>query len=324
MGSCTILTAEPVLVAGDGSPSDRLARRPALAPPHEAPSHARSVTCHGSSVTCHGSSVTCHTGTADLVAHVARDLCAETSGRTSAGYSISTRKQHLATVEELAAHFGRPVAELGRDELRADVEHLWTQQRSASWLKMKLSAMAFVYRKTLGRPKDVSFIGWPKQRWPLPTVLSADEVQALLRALANRRHRAIGMVLYGAGLRISEALALEVTDIDGARGVLRVRHGKGNRALEAKLSPALYVWLRRYWAAERPPRPYLLASAHSGRLSRCRRHVRPGAGETLADVRRARCATSASDARACSRWISTRRSSALNASPRDPSRSTGR
>jgi hypothetical protein len=60
------------------APSDRLARRPALTPPHEAPSHGSSVTCHGSSVTCHGSSVTCHTGTADLVAHVARDLRAET------------------------------------------------------------------------------------------------------------------------------------------------------------------------------------------------------------------------------------------------------
>jgi site-specific recombinase XerD len=73
------------------------------------------------------------------------------------------------------------------------------------------------------------------------------------------------MVLYGAGLRISEALALEVTDIDGARGVLRIRHGKGDRAREAKLSPMLYTWLRSYWAAERPPRPYLFASPHSGR-----------------------------------------------------------
>ena len=48
------------------------------------------------------------------------------------------------------------------------------------------------------------------------------------------------MVLYGTGLRIDEALALEVSDIDGARGVLRVRHGKGNRAREVQLSSALY------------------------------------------------------------------------------------
>jgi site-specific recombinase XerD len=73
------------------------------------------------------------------------------------------------------------------------------------------------------------------------------------------------MVLYGSGLRLAEALALTVSDIDGARGVLRVHHGKGNRAREAKLSPALYAWLRSYWAAERPARPYLFASPRTGR-----------------------------------------------------------
>ncbi|HLK38375.1 MAG TPA: tyrosine-type recombinase/integrase, partial [Polyangiaceae bacterium] len=94
---------------------------------------------------------------------------------------------------------------------------------------------------------------------PLPTVLSLDEVHALLRALRHRRYQALAMVLYGTGLRIREAIALEVGDIDGARGVVRVRHGKGDKAREAKLSDSLYEWLRRYWAQERPPLPYLFA-----------------------------------------------------------------
>jgi hypothetical protein len=47
------------------------------------------------------------------------------------------------------------------------------------------------------------------------------------------------MVMYGGGLRISEALALEVADVDGARGVIRVRHGKGNKAREAKAFPVV-------------------------------------------------------------------------------------
>jgi integrase/recombinase XerD len=73
------------------------------------------------------------------------------------------------------------------------------------------------------------------------------------------------MVLYGAGLRISEALALQVTDIDASRGVILVRHGKGNKAREAKLSPTLYQWLRQYWARQRPPLPYLFASRKTGK-----------------------------------------------------------
>lgn len=185
-----------------------------------------------------------------------------------AGYAKDTQRGYVKAVEEFSAHVGRPVVEVGRDELRAYAEHLRQRGRSASWLQGKLAALVFLYRKTLGRPNDVSFVIWPKRHAPLPPVLSVDEVQALLRALKHPLYQAVAMVLYGAGLRIAEALALEVTDIDGARGVLRVRHGKGDRARQAKLSPTLYQWLRRYWAAERPPLPYLFASRRTGRPPR--------------------------------------------------------
>ena len=171
----------------------------------------------------------------------------------------------MKAAQELAESFGRPIAELGRDELRAYVEHLRGQARSASWLKRKLAGVVFLYAKTLGRPMDVSFVAWPKQYSPLPTVLSLSEVAAFLQALRHPVYLAVAMVLYGAGLRIDEALALEVSDIDGARGVLRVRHGKGNRAREVRLSPAMYQWLRDDWSKERPPRPYLFASRRTGR-----------------------------------------------------------
>jgi site-specific recombinase XerD len=148
------------------------------------------------------------------------------------------------------------------------VEELTSRGKSASWLTMHLAALVFLYRKTLGRPELVSFLSYPKRPRPLPTILSLDEVSALLRALHKPLYQAIAMVLYGAGLRIAEALALEVTDVDGARGVLRVRHGKGNRPREAKLSPSLYAWLRAYWARERPALPYLFASRVTGKPPR--------------------------------------------------------
>jgi integrase/recombinase XerD len=96
-------------------------------------------------------------------------------------------------------------------------------------------------------------------------VLSQHEVAAFLDAIRHPVYHAIALVQYGTGLRISEALALEVSDIDGARGVLRVRHGKGDRPREVKLSSGLYHWLRDYWSKERPPRPYLFASRRTGR-----------------------------------------------------------
>jgi site-specific recombinase XerD len=182
-----------------------------------------------------------------------------------AKYAEETQKDYLKTARGLLEHVDRPVGEVGREELRAYVGHLARQERSASWLKMKLAAIVFLFKKTLGRPNEVSFIKFPKQHSPLPTVLSLDEVERLLQALREPLYRTSAMVLYGAGLRIDEALSLEVGDIDGPRGVLRVRHGKGDRARDVKMSAGLYQSLRAYWGRERPPRPHLFASRRTGR-----------------------------------------------------------
>jgi integrase/recombinase XerD len=182
-----------------------------------------------------------------------------------AGYAKSTRRQYLRTGEQLANRFGRPLADLTREDLRTYVEEIMACGKSASWMATQIAALSFLYRKSLGRPERVSFLSYPRRKRPLPTVLSLDEVGALIGAIRVARYQAIAMVLYGAGLRITEALALEVTDIDGARGVIRVRHGKGDKAREAKLSPTLYAWLRQYWARERPPHPYLFTSGKTGK-----------------------------------------------------------
>lgn len=182
-----------------------------------------------------------------------------------AGYAKSTRSKYMRTVTHLSARYGRPVAELTREELRTYVDELGALGKSPVWLGLQIMALRFLYAKTLGRPEMVSFLKLPRRRRTLPTVLSLEQVQALLGAIRVARYQAVAMVLYGAGLRIAEALALEVTDIDGPRGVILVRHGKGDRPREAKLSAALYDWLRQYWSRERPPLPYLFASRKTGK-----------------------------------------------------------
>jgi len=185
-----------------------------------------------------------------------------------AKYAKSTRKKYLRVAEHLSERLGRAVCELTRDELRTYVEELSAAGKSASWVITHLGALKFLYGKTLGQADKVSFISYPKRPKPLPTVLSLEEVGALIQAIRHPCYQAVVMVLYGAGLRIAEALALEVSDIDGNRGVLHVRHGKGDKAREAKLSPSLYHWLRQYWARERPPAPYLFASRKTGKVAR--------------------------------------------------------
>jgi len=195
----------------------------------------------------------------ESIEQLARDLA-------FAKYSKDTQERYVRRAEEYAKHCKKPLSQTTRDDVRAYVDALVGQERSSSWLAARLYAVKFLYCRTLGRPELVCFIKFPKKYSPLPAVLSVAEVHALIRAIESPRYQAIAMVMYGAGLRIAEALALEVGDVDAARGVLRVRHGKGNKAREVSLSPALYDWLRTYWARTRPPIPYLFVSPKTGKL----------------------------------------------------------
>ena len=109
----------------------------------------------------------------------------------------------------------------------------------------------------------MSFLAWPKQPRPVPRVLSQEQIVALLEALRELRYRAIAMVMYGAGLRIREACTLEVSDIDSARMVIHVRHGKGDAARDVPLSPRLLEALRAYWQQQRPPLPFLFVGKYT-------------------------------------------------------------
>jgi site-specific recombinase XerD len=182
-----------------------------------------------------------------------------------AGYSKTTQTQYVKVAERVEAKFGRPVATLSRDQVRSFVDDVMARPCAASTKIGELAAIKYLYQKTLGRPEMVSFIRYPKQHSQLRTVLSMEEVGRLLQALTHPVYQAIAMVLYGAGVRIAEALVLEVSDIDGERGVISVRKGKGGKAREAKLSPTLYAWLQEYWRRTRPQAPYLFASRATGK-----------------------------------------------------------
>ena len=83
---------------------------------------------------------------------------------------------------------------------------------SWSWQRSR-----FCTARRWGGPEKVSFVSYPKRHRPLPTVLSLEEVGRLLMAVRHPTYQAIVMVLYGAGLRITEALALEVSDVGLSR-----------------------------------------------------------------------------------------------------------
>jgi site-specific recombinase XerD len=94
----------------------------------------------------------------------------------------------------------------------------------------------------------------------LPVVLGPDEVQRFFDHVAGVKYRAVLLTCYGAGLRISEAVAVKLSDIDSPRMLLRVEHGKGGKDRYAMLSPCLLEILRAYFRVLRPAAPWLFPS----------------------------------------------------------------
>jgi site-specific recombinase XerD len=182
-----------------------------------------------------------------------------------AGHVPRTRLIYLNAIRDFAVHFGRSPAELGADEVRAWVG--WLMEKAEigpGRIRQHMAALKFLYTKTLWKPEAVSFLAWPSDPPKLPTVLSANEVERLLGALERPKYRVLFTTVYATGLRIGEACRLETRDIDAARGVIHVRHGKGQKERFVMLSPRLLAILRSYWWFERPPAPWLFASRTPG------------------------------------------------------------
>lgn len=83
--------------------------------------------------------------------------------------------------------------------------------------------------------------------YKLPDILSLEEVQAIIKTTGNIKHKTLLMVVYGSGLRISEALNLRMTDIDGKRMTLHIRCSKNRKDRHVILSPVVYECLKSYW-----------------------------------------------------------------------------
>ncbi len=172
---------------------------------------------------------------------------------TIRNYSPRTIDIYVDRVAKFAQYFGQSPDQLGPAHIRA-FQLFLVQRKKASWAQYNQSvcALRFFYRVCLGKNWMIEHIPFPKQPKRLPVVLSREEVQRLFDALSNVKHRTILMTLYATGLRVSEALALQLGDVDSQRMLLRVCQGKGAKDRYVPLSQTLLEKLRRYWRFYRP------------------------------------------------------------------------
>lgn len=179
--------------------------------------------------------------------------------------AVNTQLAYVQQISAFARHFDCSPDTLGPEQVRAYQVHLIEERKlAAGSLSVVAAALRFLYKITLRRPWNDDDIPMPKRPLKLPIVLSPEEVVRFLACVASTKHRAILTTIYASGLRVSEAVALRLADIDSSRMVLRVDQGKGRKDRYVMLSPRLLEVLRDYWRIERP-KPWLFPGDGAGR-----------------------------------------------------------
>jgi integrase/recombinase XerD len=181
------------------------------------------------------------------------------------GLASTTQRSYLHYVTGFAKFYNTSPDRLDLEAVRQYQLYLMHEKKlSPESVNTFLSAVQFLYLVTLEMP-------WGKEDFPrvrraikLPVVLSQEEVLQFFEHVGCLKNRAALMLCYGAGLRISEAVAVRVSDIDSKRMLIRVVQGKGKKDRYAMLSKRLLSVLRSYWRAARP-KDYLFPTWRQGR-----------------------------------------------------------
>ena len=163
-----------------------------------------------------------------------------------------TRNDYIRHVRDFTAFLSRSPDTAAAEDLRRFQLHQTQTGVRPPTINSSVAALRFFFGVTLDRPemgRHLTFVHEPRRT---PVILSLEEVERLLEAAPGPKYKAALGTGYGAGLRVSEVVALKVSDIDSQRMLLRIEQGKGRKDRFAKLSPVLLELLRDWYRIARP------------------------------------------------------------------------
>ena len=147
--------------------------------------------------------------------------------------SYATEKTYLGWIRRYVHfHKKRHPRELGEEGIARFLSYLAVERNcSPNTQNQALNALVFLYRDVLNcELGQLSSVTWARRKQRMPEVMTRDEVKRVLAALVDKPQKwLIACLLYGCGLRLSEALRLRVKDVDFGQGIISIRDAKGNK-----------------------------------------------------------------------------------------------
>lgn len=168
-------------------------------------------------------------------------------------YSVCTVKNYKSHLRRFSEFFNQDLKLLSADDFKEYLYYLTVQRKlGPNSINTCRSAFLFFHFAVMNDPVNPLLIPAQRQNHKLPCILSSSEVLHLLNGIPNLKYRTILSLCYGSGLRISEALHIQVSDIDSSKMRLFVRQSKGRRERYTLLSHYSYQLLRQYWKKFKP------------------------------------------------------------------------
>lgn len=169
-------------------------------------------------------------------------------------YSNNTIKNYTSLFEEFINYYPtESIDQIDEPQIIAFCQYLVIDRKvSASYQNQAINAIKFYYEKVQGGKRRLYALQRPNKEKQLPVVLNTDEISRLFGTLKNLKHRTVLMLIYSAGLRISEAINLKIKDIDSVRMQIRVEQSKGRKDRYTLLSQKALLILREYYSHYKP------------------------------------------------------------------------
>jgi len=135
---------------------------------------------------------------------------------------------------------------------------------SVSFQKGMVGAIKLFYSQAADSQINLEKLKRPLTEKRLPEVLSKEEVQQIINATGNLKHKALLSITYACGLRRSEVLNLKIKDLDSTRKLIRIEQAKGRKDRYVPFSDKLKILLQEYYRAFKP-KEYLFEGQNGGR-----------------------------------------------------------
>lgn len=179
-------------------------------------------------------------------------------------YSRKTRDAYLRCVRVYLEKYPENIEQPNPESVKRYLLALFDHDRASQTVSQYFHAIRFYYLEVL---RQRFHMDWrtPKRPQRLPSILSRAEIQKMLNAVVNLKHRLILALAYGAGMRISEVQNLRIADIDFEEGVVRIRQAKGKKDRVTLLPERIADDLRMF-AAGRAHDEILFFSERGGKL----------------------------------------------------------